>query len=137
LVLLIVKTNQSQNSKNMERRNFLSATSLVVATGFTFGLSAASSTFDDMSSYVSLNELSKPSKKVLDNFVNELEQNFGSHSDKDILVKRIAMPIRIINQSSKSGTEYVIYKNKAGQYVKLTLKDDVETIYISNDPIYA
>ena len=120
----------------MERRNFLSVTSLVVAIGFTFGLSAASSTFDDMSSYASLDEFSKSLKKVLDNFINELEQNFGSYSDKETLVKRIVIPTRMINQSSKSGTEYVIYKNKAGQYVKLTLEDDVKTIYMSNDPIY-
>lgn len=120
----------------MKRRFFLSATSVAVATGVTSGLSAASGSFNKMSSFVSLQAFSAKSKGVLDNFTAELREHLVDASNKNQIIENLTMPVRIIvNESSLKG-EKIIYKNKAGNYIKLVVKNGEETIHVYNSPIY-
>ncbi|MFK7948226.1 MAG: hypothetical protein AB8G11_11580 [Saprospiraceae bacterium] len=120
----------------MKRRFFLSATGVAVATGVTSGLSAASGSFNKMSAFVSLQEFSSKSKNVLDNFVNQLEQHMVDVPQKSQIIKNLAMPVRIITKESSHKEEKVVYTNKAGNYIKLSVKNGKETIHIYNTPIY-
>jgi hypothetical protein len=121
----------------MKRRNFLSAASIAVAAGVTSGLSATASTFNGVSSFAALNEFSNAGQSALSKFKAELSEGLTSFSGGKRLAENVAMPVRIISKTSKKGLEQLIYKNKAGQYIRLRVKDGVETFYISNDAIYA
>lgn len=120
----------------MKRRFFLSATSVAVATGVTSSLSAASTSFNKMSSFVSLQEFPTKSKNVLDNFVAELSENLKEHPQKNQIIKSLAMPVRIVINESSRREEKIIYKNKSGDFIKLLVKNGKETIYVSKTPIF-
>ncbi len=118
----------------MKRRNFLSTTSLIIATGAT-GLSAASSAYVELSSFTSLNEFSKSNIKVMDHFISSLSEGFENHPEKEKMIKNLVSPVRIIEKIKTQDTEKIIYKNRLGNYIKLELKNGEEHIKISDEPI--
>lgn len=117
----------------MKRRKFLSATGIAVAASTTSGMATVSTIYSEISSQVSLAEFPPSSRKGLNSFINNLEQNLSPNLDNSQLVKSLAMPVRIISQKQDSTGDHIVYKNKSGKYVKLSVKNGVETIIISDD----
>ncbi len=116
----------------MKRRNFISTTGTAALIGATSSLSAASSVYNSFSSEAAMLEFSDKTKKVLDGFVESLNFNLKDKPANQQLSTQIAMPIRIIDKDFGRTSHTIIYKNKLGQYIKLSSEKGKETIYISN-----
>lgn len=121
----------------MKRRNFIAATGVIFASTIASNVTAGTSTFNSLSSEAALNEFSKPTKTALKNFVGELEAGFIAHPNHKQLMKNIATPVRIIEKSSKRGVETISFKNRNGEFIKITIKKGVERVHISNEAFAA
>ncbi|MFT5165340.1 MAG: putative aspartyl protease [Saprospiraceae bacterium] len=117
----------------MKRRNFIATTGTAALVGATSSLSAASSIYSSISSEVAIAEFSDSTKNVLDSFITELQFHLKDHSESQELITQLAKPMRIISKQAKKDNEAIIYKNKNGQYIKLSTQNGVEVIYISDD----
>lgn len=121
----------------MKRRNFLSATGVVIAAGMTSSVSAAGVTFNAMSSHAALNEFSDTAKAALENFKKGLKEGLCSFPDAKKLLHQTAMPVRIISKKSEKNLEQIIYKNQNGQYVRLTSANGSYSAAVYIDAIFA
>jgi len=45
-------------------------------------------------------------------------------------VKQIAMPVQIISNKTVGNKHSIVYKNKSGEYISLTVKNGVERIEV-------
>ena len=116
----------------MKRRMFLSTAGTVGAVGAVSGATVVSSAFTSISTSVSLAEFSRSTKTALDNFAAQLTQNIKELDLPKDLAESIALPVRIIKKNFEKDNHSVVYKNKTGKYVSLTIKKGVETIRISD-----
>ena len=116
----------------MKRRIFLSTAGTIGIAGAASSASIVSTAYTSLSTSVSLKEFSPTAKTALDNFNAGLAQNIQELGLKKELASNIAMPVRIIKKQLNGSKDSIIYKNKAGNYVSLSVKDGVETIRISN-----
>ena len=116
----------------MRRRVFLSATSTFGIAGVASGSSVVSSIYTRISEHVSLAEFSSSSKSILDHFISELTLNIREHDLKEDYIASVAIPIIIIKKDYNNGQERIVYKNKAGNFIELSMKNGREIIRITN-----
>ena len=116
----------------MKRRIFLSTTGTVGIAGAASGASLVSSIFTSISANVSLAEFSADTKKVLDHFVSELALNIHELGLNKADIASIARPVRIIKKEFNNDSHRIVYVNKAGSYIDLSIKNGLEQIRISN-----
>ena len=114
----------------MKRRTFLTAASTVGIVGAASGATVVSSVYNNLSVNVLLEEFDTPSKKVLNKFVGSIAENVESLGLDSSLAKRLAMPRQIIENDIKDGHQNIIYKNKAGQTITISMIDGVGKIRI-------
>jgi hypothetical protein len=117
----------------MKRRNFISTTGTAALIGATSSLSAASSIYNNLSSETALMEFSDSTKKGLDNFINELQFHFKDHSESQMLISQLSKPMRIISKQEGKENQAIVYKNKTGNYIKISIQKGKEVVQISND----
>lgn len=117
----------------MKRRTFLSATGTFGIVGAASGASVVSSVYTSLSEHVSLKEFSSETKIVLDHFLSELVQNVEEHGVGEEHISSLAMPVRIIKKEFGENKHRIIYKNKAGNYVDLSVVKDLERIRITDN----
>ncbi len=117
----------------MKRRVFLSTTGALGIAGAASGASVVSSVYTSLSTNVSLAEFSPATKTILDHFVSELTLNGEEHGLKQDHIASIAMPVRIIKKEFNNKNQRIVYKNKAGNYVALSIKNGEKVIQISEN----
>lgn len=108
----------------MKRRTFLTAASTVGIVGAASGATIATSVYNNLSLSVLLEEFDTPAKKVLDKFEADVIENAESHELDVNLAKRIVLPAQIISKDTKNGVQTMIYKNKCGHVVSLSISKD-------------
>jgi len=109
----------------MKRRTFLTAASTVGIVGVASSATVVSSVYNNLSVSVLLEEFDAPNKKILNKFVADITENAESLGIDPAFVKHIAMPVQIISNKTKKGNQNIIYKNKAGQIVSLSVENGV------------
>lgn len=114
----------------MKRRAFLTTSGTVGVFGAVSATSVASSVFNSINTSVLLEEFDTETRAALDNFLAKTTENIQSLELDEKLAKQIVMPVRIISKDAKN--QSIVYKNKQGAYVSLSVNDGVETVSITS-----
>ena len=115
----------------MKRREFLATTGTVGIASTVSGASLVSSTYSSISNSILLKEFTPELKGALEKFKSEAILNAEDLGLDKKYALRVTMPTQIINKKSVKGLQRITYKNKAGNYVLLTVdKKGVESIQI-------
>ncbi len=115
----------------MKRRQFIATTGAVGIASVVSGTSVASSAFDSISSREALKEFTPETKGGLDKFATEVAQNIQDQGLDQKYANLITAPVRIISKNQKNGTQSIVYKNKAKEFVSLTVSKKETRIKIS------
>lgn len=129
--LLLLSPVDDLKKITMKRRTFLTASSTVgIATAIPGGL-FASSVYNDFNARLILNEFNDSTKVVFDKFMENAILNIQSLELDENLAKDIVMPISVISKKSQGNDHNLVYKNKSGSFVSLSIKNGIERIIIS------
>ncbi len=109
----------------MKRRTFLTAASTVGVVGVASSATVVSSVYNNLSLSVLLEDFDDSNKKVLDKFVANIKENTESLGLDAAFAKDLAMPVQIICMDSKKAGQNIIYKNKTGQIISLSVENGV------------
>jgi len=115
----------------MKRRTFLTTSSTVGVASAVPGGFVASSIFSSINTSMLLKEFNSSTKSVLDKLMTDVKLNLKSMDLDEDLAKKIVMPVKIIKKKSSSGNHSILYKNKAGEFVSLSVSKGVQRIKIS------
>lgn len=112
----------------MKRRNFLATAGTVGIATTVAGGSVVSSAYASISANALLQEFQPQVKTVFENFSTQVNQNTTDMGLDSKHVSRTVLPTRIISQEPTR----IVYKNRSGQYVSLSVVKGMERIQISN-----
>ena len=115
----------------MKRRTFVTLSSTMGMASAVSGASVVSSVYSNMNNSILLEEFNAPTKNVLDKFMDEVTQNIQSLGLDSKLVKDIVFPKRIIKKDSTIDGENIMYKNKAGNCISISVVKGKKQIKIS------
>ena len=115
----------------MKRRIFLSAASTIGIAGAVSSASVVSSAYSSVSTSLLLEDFSPSTRIILDKFqANAVEscQELGLNAKH---AKVLTTPVQIISKTTKGDDQHITFKNKAGEYVSLSIINGAEKIKIS------
>lgn len=112
----------------MKRRSFLSAAGTVGTIGVATGATSITSLYSNINTSVLLSDFDMTSKAMLDKLINDAKENALSLGLDPKLSKRLAMPVHIISNDFSNGDQRIVYKNKAGLVISMSVDNDVEKI---------
>lgn len=112
----------------MKRRNFLATAGTVGIATTVAGGSVVSSAYSSINATVLLQEFQPAVKTAYDNFSSQVQLNQKDMGLSSEHASRTVLPTRIISQEPQR----IIYKNRSGQYVSLSVANGKERIQISN-----
>lgn len=107
----------------MKRRTFLTAAGTVGIIGVASSASTVSSVYSSLSTRVLLEEFDAPSKNALDKFIKDVNANAESLGLNASFAKRLAMPVQIISKNSNKEGNNLLYKNKAGKVISISVSN--------------
>ncbi|MFK8009393.1 MAG: hypothetical protein AB8H03_23735 [Saprospiraceae bacterium] len=116
----------------MKRRTFVTLSSTIGMASAVSGASVLTSAYSSMNNSILLEEFNVPTKNVLDNFIIEVTQNVKSLGLDIKLVKDLVSPVQIIKNDSTNDGHNIMYKNKAGNHISISVAKEKKQIKISN-----
>lgn len=108
----------------MKRRVFLAAAGTVGAVGAVSAGSLVSSAYSSLTVNACLQEFSTPTRTAWNKFSTDISKNVKSLGLDDKYVSMITSPVQVISKSQ----ENIVFKNKSGQVVSLSIVDGMERI---------
>jgi len=114
----------------MKRRTFLTASSTFGIAGAVSGASVVSSVYTSINTSVLLEEFSPKAKDALDKFMAEAIQNTQALGLDEKLAASIVMPVHIISKKTLGHNQEIVYKNKSGQHISLSVVKGVAKINV-------
>jgi len=115
----------------MKRREFLATTGTVGIASTVSGASIVSSTYSSISNSILLKEFTPELRSAFDKFKSEALLNAEDLGLDKKYALNVAMPAQIISKKAVNGHQSIVYKNKSGRYVSLTVNNGAERINIS------
>ena len=112
----------------MKRRTFLTAAGTVGTIGVASSAASVTSLYSNINTSVLLAEFDTPTKSMLDKLVGDVTENALSLGLDSKIAKRLAMPVHIISKESSKGNQSIVYKNKAGQIISMSIKNNIEKV---------
>ncbi len=112
----------------MKRRNFLATAGTVGIATTVAGGTVVSSAYSSINATVLLQEFQPEVKAVYENFSSQVQVNKEDMGLDNDHAASIVLPTRIISQKPSN----IVYKNRSGQYVTLSVANGKERIRISN-----
>ncbi len=114
----------------MKRRQFLATTGTIGIASTISSAAVVSSTYSSVENSMLMEEFAPKLKSVFDKFVSDVALNCKELGLDKKYESRVAMPAHIISKKSTIGSQNIIYKNKSGGYISLTVTDGVERIKV-------
>lgn len=114
----------------MKRRTFLTAAGTVGTIGVASSATSVTAIYSNINTSVLLSEFDSPVKKMLDKLVDDVTENTLSLGLDSKIAKRLAMPVHIISKDSTQGSQSIVYKNKAGQIISMSIENNIEKVTI-------
>lgn len=114
----------------MRRRNFIATSSTAVMVSAFSSLNATSSVYTSLSTNATLAEFPNEGKLAIKKLTAELNRNLIKDQK---IIENLVTPVRIIKNQQKRGKLNMVYKNKVGDYVVLTVKSGKETFGFYKD----
>ena len=115
----------------MKRREFLATTGTVGIATTVSGASVVSSAYSSMSNSILLKEFTPELKSALKKFKSEALLNAEELGMDKKHALNVIMPAQIIRKEVISEGQRIVYKNKSGRFISLTINNGVEHIKIS------
>ncbi len=114
----------------MRRRNFIATSGTAVMVSAFTSLNATSSIYTSLSKSATLAEFPNEGINAIKKLTSELNRNLSNRQD---IIENLVTPIRIIKNQQKRDKLNMVYKNKAGDYVVLSVKKGKETFGFYKD----
>ena len=114
----------------MKRRTFLAASGTVGIAGVVSGASVVSTVYTSMSTSILLEEFNVNTRNVLDKFMADVMLNTKALGLDENIATLLVMPAQIIDKKSTKNNQRIIYKNKSGDYISLSVTKGVERIEV-------
>ncbi len=114
----------------MKRRTFLTAAGTVGTIGVASSATSVTSLYSNINTSVLLAEFDTPTRTMLDKLISAVSENALSLGLDSKIAKHIAMPVHIISKDFSKGSQSIVYKNKAGQVVSMSIVNKVEKVTI-------
>ena len=108
----------------MKRRIFLSTASTIGAIGAVSAESVFSSAYSNLTKRANIQEFSPEIKTVWDRFSTDICWHFQDLGIDSKYAEFVTSPIQIIYNESKK----VTFKNRSGEYVSLSILEDIDKI---------
>lgn len=115
----------------MKRRTFLTASSTIGIVGAVSGSTVVSSVYTSMSTSVLLEEFDPATKGVYDKFIVDVKENIQDSEMDEKLANKVFTPVQIISKKTTGRNPQIVYKNKAGEYVRLSVINGNQKVEIS------
>ena len=87
------------------------------------GSTVVSSVYHDITTNQLLEEFDPASIKTLDKFLFDIGENSADHNIDNSIVKKIALPTKILKKDQNDVESKIEYKNRFGATVSITVKD--------------
>ena len=75
-----------------------------------------------------LEEFDITTKTVLNKFISDVKINTASLGIDSNFAKSLTTPIQIMNKEVKKNMQNIVFKNKFGQKISISVVNDIETI---------
>ena len=111
----------------MKRRSFLSAAGTIGVVSVAAGSTVVSSVYHDITTNQLLAEFDTDSRKTLDKFIYDLEENATELGLDGTMARKIALPTSITRNEKKK----IEYKNRLGSTISITVEDGKRKLRIS------
>ena len=110
----------------MKRRSFLSAAGTIGVVSVAAGSTVVSSVYHDITTNQLLAEFDEASRKTLDKFIYDLEENSSELGLESSLARKIALPASITKKTKNN----IEYKNRLGSTISITEKGGIRKLRI-------
>jgi hypothetical protein len=114
----------------MKRRTFLTAAGTVGTIGVASSATSVTSLYNNINTSVLLAEFDTRSRSMLDKLISDVTENAKSLGLDSKIAKRLVMPVHIISKDSSKGNQSIVYKNKDGQVISLSIVNKIEKVTI-------
>ncbi|MFT6335400.1 MAG: hypothetical protein ACI86M_001888 [Saprospiraceae bacterium] len=114
----------------MKRRTFLTAAGTVGTIGIAASATSVTSLYNSINTTVLLADFDTSSKNMLDKLISDATENTLSLGLDSKIAKNLAMPVHVISKDSSKGNQSIVYKNKAGQIISMSIENNIEKVKI-------